>query len=84
MSTANQWVEASRYSMLIRWSDDDQAYLVTLPEWAEHVIGDVVTHGETYEEAVRNGEEALQALIEWAQREGFPLPEPRVYASASA
>ena len=24
-----------RYSMLIEWSDDDRAYLVTLPEWAE-------------------------------------------------
>jgi predicted RNase H-like HicB family nuclease len=83
MSTANQRVEASRYSMLIRWSDDDQAYLVTLPEWAEHVIGDAVTHGEIYEEAVRNGEEALQALIEWAQQEGFSLPEPRIYTLAS-
>lgn len=84
MSTGNQRVELPRYSMLIRWSDDDQAYLVTLPEWSDHVIGDVVTHGETYAEAARDGEEALQALIEWAQQEGFPLPEPRVYANASA
>ena len=84
MSTANQRVEASRYSMLIRWSDDDQVYLVTLPEWSEHVIGDAVTHGETYEEAVRHGEEALQALIGWAQREGYSLPEPRIYTAAPA
>ena len=27
--------EQSRYSMLIQWSDEDQAYLVTLPEWEE-------------------------------------------------
>ncbi len=26
------------YSMLIEWSDEDQAYLVTLPEWADHVV----------------------------------------------
>jgi hypothetical protein len=26
------------YSMLIEWSNEDQAYLVTLPEWAERVI----------------------------------------------
>ena len=33
-----------RYSMLIEWSDEDQAYLVTLPEWAGRVIMPV-THG---------------------------------------
>jgi hypothetical protein len=27
-----------RYSMLIEWSEEDQAYLITLPEWAERVM----------------------------------------------
>ena len=26
------------YSMLIEWSEEDQAYLVTLPEWADQVL----------------------------------------------
>lgn len=37
-----------RYSMLIEWSDEDQAYLVTLPERADSVdFGGPVTHGAT-------------------------------------
>jgi predicted RNase H-like HicB family nuclease len=49
-----------------------------LPEW-----GDLVhTHGDTYEDALKNGQELLQGLIDARQRHGEPLPEPRVYASA--
>lgn len=70
------------YSMLIEWSDEDQAYLVTLPEWAQSVM-QPVTHGTSYEEAARSGREALEMLIESAQEDGEPLPAPRTFASAS-
>ena len=43
------------YSMLIEWSEEDQAYLVTLPEWADRVIMPA-THGSTYGEAVQHGD----------------------------
>jgi predicted RNase H-like HicB family nuclease len=65
--------EQLRYSMLIQWSDEDQAYLVTIPEWEGRVFGPV-THGDTYEEAVRNGREAMAALIASAERHGESLP----------
>jgi antitoxin HicB len=68
-----------QYSMLIQWSNEDQAYLVTLPEWAGRVLGPV-THGETYEAAVHQGKEALAALIASAQKHGEPLPVPHTYA----
>jgi antitoxin HicB len=71
-------VSDAQYSMLIEWSNDDQAYLVTLPEWAERVFGPV-THGETYEEAVQQGKEALAALITSTQNHGEALPTPRTY-----
>ncbi len=74
--------EQLHYSMLIQWSDQDQAYLVTLPEWKGRVFGPV-THGDTYEEAVRNGSEVLEMLVESARESGEPLPEPRVFASVS-
>jgi len=61
------------YSMLIHWSDEDQSYLVTLPEWRERVIGPV-THGTTYEEAVARGKDALDALIASAHKHNEPLP----------
>ncbi len=65
--------EQPRYSMLIQWSDEDRAYLVMLPEWEGRVSGPV-THGDTYEEAIRNGREAIAALIASAERHGEPLP----------
>ena len=71
--------ENLRYSMLIQWSDEDQAYLVILPEWADHVLGPV-THGDTYEEAVRHGQEAIEALVASARKHHEPLPQPRTFA----
>jgi antitoxin HicB len=66
-----------RYSMLIRWSDEDAAFLVTLPEWERHV-NNPVTHGATYEEAVTNGWLVLQDLMIVSEERGQSLPEPRV------
>lgn len=71
--------EQLRYSMAIAWSDEDQAYIVSLPEW-----GDLVhTHGDTYEEALRRGKELIEALVDSRQQHGEPLPAPRVFASVA-
>lgn len=69
--------------MLVEWSDEDQASLVTLSEWAGRVLG-AVAHGETYEEAVHNGPDALTALVASAEQHGEPVPAPRVVAPAHA
>jgi predicted RNase H-like HicB family nuclease len=66
----------SRYSMVIQWSDEDNVYLVHLPEFPGQRF---VTHGETYEEAARNGQEVLEAFIAMCQEDGKPLPEPIAY-----
>jgi predicted RNase H-like HicB family nuclease len=60
------------YSMVIRWSDEDQAFIVSLPEFGPYAS----THGQTYEEAVRMGRECLESLIESYQADGIALPEP--------
>lgn len=66
------------YSMTIQWSDEDQTYVVSFPEW-----GDLVhTHGDTYEEAVKNGQELLEGLIEARRQHGESLPQPHVYVTA--
>jgi len=72
--------EQSRYSILIEWSDEDQAYLVTLPEWAGNVLMPV-THGATYVEAVSNGQDVLKMLIDSAREQGKAVPQPRVFES---
>jgi predicted RNase H-like HicB family nuclease len=72
-----------KYSMLIRWSDDNQAYIVSFPEWeAAGHIGHV--HGKTYGEAARQGEELLDNLMEWAKQDGDLVPPPDVFTEASA
>lgn len=61
------------YSMVIQWSDEDKCYLVHLPEFAwQHFH----THGHTYEEAAKNGEQVIESLIEWFNEQGKTLPEP--------
>ena len=75
--------EHPRYSMTIQWSDEDGVYIVSFPEWeaAGHIAH---THGTTYEEAVGNGREALELLIESAQEIGADLPAPRTFAARQA
>ena len=74
-------MEHPAYSMLIRWSEEDQAFLVTLPEWEGHLQNwHAATHGATYAEAATNGQEVLEMLVEDAQEHGESLPQPRVFA----
>jgi len=70
--------EKLHYSMVIQWSDEDQAYLVTLPEWDGRVFNPV-THGDTYEEAIKNGHEALEAIVVSTRKHNESLPKPLVF-----
>jgi predicted RNase H-like HicB family nuclease len=73
-------MSAQRYSMVIEWSDEDQAYIVSFPEWERAgLIGH--THGASYAEAVLRGEEMLRFLIESAQADGDPIPEIHRFAA---
>lgn len=60
-----------RYQMVIVWSDEDDCYLVHFPEFPEQTYR---THGNSYEEAARNGEKVLQLMLE---KDGLPVPRPR-------
>ena len=64
-----------QYSMLIQWSDEDQTFIVSLPEFGPYAH----THGDTYQKAVRQGRDCLESLIEAFEAEGRPLPKPRKY-----
>lgn len=66
--------EHLHYSMIIEWSDEDAIYIVTVPE----LLG-CVTHGLTYEEAVRQGKEAIEGWVESARADGDPVPKPRTF-----
>jgi predicted RNase H-like HicB family nuclease len=57
--------------MLIHWSEADEAFVVTLPEF-----DNCKTHGVTYEEAVKSAEAVLELLVEAYSAEGKELPQP--------
>ena len=67
------------YSMDIVWDEEDQIFVVTVPE-----LDGCMTHGKTYEEAVKNGKDAMDGWIEVAQSLGWTLPRPRNYADIAA
>jgi predicted RNase H-like HicB family nuclease len=60
---------------VIQWSDEDRAYIVSIPEFPGNL-----THGEAYEEAVKQGRDLIESLIMWAEQDGKPLPEPHIFA----
>jgi antitoxin HicB len=64
------------YSILIQWSEEDQRYVVTLPEFADRVM-QPCNDGLSYEEALRNGQDTLENLIEFYEQEKWELPKPR-------
>jgi predicted RNase H-like HicB family nuclease len=65
------------YSMIIQWSDEDNAYIVTVPE-----LPGCRTHGETYEEALQQGKDAIATWIDGSRDLGLPIPEPRILKTA--
>ena len=74
-------MDEPRYSIVIEWSPEDQAYVVILPEWADHYVMPV-GDGRTYEEALASAQDALDTFIQHAREDGRSLPEPHVYAAA--
>jgi predicted RNase H-like HicB family nuclease len=71
----------NQYSMTLQWSEEDQLFLVTIPEFTEKVIMPC-THGKTREEAIRNGEDVIEMYLEAWQSEGELIPEPRTLQAA--
>ena len=61
------------YTIIIQWSQEDNCFVVSLPEWGEFCH----THGDTYQEALENAQEVLEMLIESCLEDGEPLPEPK-------
>lgn len=65
----------SPYGMIIQWSNEDDAFIVSLPEFLS-----CTTHGETYTEAVQNGQEMIESLVEYYRQERKALPELTIFS----
>lgn len=68
-----------KYMMLIQWSNEDNCFVVSLPEWGEFCH----THGNSYEEAVKSAQELLDFLIESAIESEEKLPIPQTFSALS-
>lgn len=64
-----------KYTIIIQWSNEDECYVVFLPEFDD--VMQPCTHGDTYEEALKNAQEVLEMLIKTTLEEGKPLPESK-------
>ena len=53
-------------------------YLISYPDFSE-----CISDGETMEEAIANGQEALKATIAALKAKGFPVPAPNAGGVAS-
>ena len=58
--------------MIIYWSNEDQAYIVEVPE-----LSGCMADGRTYQEAVSNAEVVIAEWIDTAEQLGRPIPAPR-------
>jgi predicted RNase H-like HicB family nuclease len=61
-----------KYEMVIYWSEDDEAYIVEVPE-----LPGCMTEGRTYEEAIKNSLTVIREWIETAKELGREIPEPK-------
>ncbi len=63
------------YSMIIQWDSRNDIFVVRVPE-----LPGCVTHGETYEKAVKQGKDAIESWLMAAMAENEPIPPPKVTA----
>jgi predicted RNase H-like HicB family nuclease len=65
-----------KYTIIIQWSKEDECYVVSLPDFID--VMQPCTHGDTYEEALKNAQEVLEMLISSYLEDGQPIPEPQI------
>ena len=66
--------EYGRYSMILEGEPCDRIYVVTIPE-----LPGCRTHGETLEEAVKQGRDAYEGWIDASRAWGHSIPPPKYF-----
>jgi len=60
-----------KYRIYIYWSDEDNVFIAEIPE-----LPGCMSDGETYEEAIKNAQEAIEIWVETAKKIGREIPKP--------
>lgn len=61
-----------KYERIIYWSNDDNAFVVEVPE-----LPGCMADGSTVEEAIKNSELIIKEWIEVTLERGLEVPEPK-------
>ena len=61
-----------KYEVIIYWSNEDDVYVAEVPE-----LAGCMAHGESYETALAETQNAIELWLETAQEFGDPIPEPK-------
>jgi predicted RNase H-like HicB family nuclease len=61
-----------KYEMIIYWSDEDDAFIVEVPE-----LPGCMADGQTYQDAVANAQVVIQEWMAMAKELGREIPKPR-------
>jgi len=61
-----------KYEVIIYWSNDDQAFIVEVPE-----LPGCMAHGKSQSEALSNAKQAIALWVKTAKEYGDPVPEPK-------
>jgi predicted RNase H-like HicB family nuclease len=73
----DELAEASRYEIVIQWSDEDRVYIARVPE-----LPGAITHGDSPAEAAEKVVEVAAHWIYGSRQLGHDVPPPRVLARA--
>ena len=61
-----------KYERIIYWSDDDNAFIVEVPE-----LPGGMADGKTVQEVIANAEVIIEEWIEVTKEQGLEVPEPK-------
>ena len=64
-----------QYTMIISWSEEDNCYLVTVPD-----LPGCMADGKTYDEAVKNAQVVINEWIETANLLNRNIPKSKAFA----
>jgi len=65
-------IKMYKYELIIFWSEEDQSYVVEVPE-----LPGCMADGETYQEAIKNAQVIIAEWIETAEQLGREIPQPK-------
>jgi predicted RNase H-like HicB family nuclease len=65
-------MSAHAYEMIIWWSEEDNAFVVDVPE-----LPGCMAHGKDRPAAIKNAEDAIRFWIKTAKEDGETIPEPK-------